>query len=99
MNALSSRLDAFEKVVVETITARFEETNGFVFEVLTALSAAPRCVHPFLSSQHRREEEKADKKISAASGSAEQKKRISTKPKKISTKEKASMGLRIVYKK
>ena len=50
MSALSSRLDAFEKVFVDTITTRFEETNGFIFEVLTALSAAPRCAHPFLSS-------------------------------------------------
>ena len=52
MTLLSSRLDAFEKVVVESITARFEETNGFVFEVLTALSAAPRCVHPLLSYKY-----------------------------------------------
>ncbi|CAL6334795.1 unnamed protein product [Bathycoccus prasinos] len=41
MSALSSRLDAFEKVFVDTMIARFEETNGFIFEVLTALSAAP----------------------------------------------------------
>ena len=93
MDALSTRLETTEKLLMDTITARFEETNGFIFEVLTALSAAPRCVHPFLSAQHRREEEKADKKISAASDSAEQKEQISTKPKKMSSKEKASMGL------
>jgi len=41
-----------------------------------------------------REGERATEKISAASDSAEQKKQISTKPKKMSSKEKASMGLR-----
>jgi hypothetical protein len=81
MSALSLRLNAFEKVFVDTITTRFEETNGFIFEALTALSAAPRCVHPFLSSQHQRRVEKnegeeiregkrASEKISAASDSA-----------------------------
>ena len=80
VSSLSLRLNAFEQFFEDTITARFEETNGFIFEVLTALSCAPRCVHPLSSAQHRREEEKADKKISAASDSAEQKKQISTKP-------------------
>ena len=41
MDALSTRLETTEKLLMDTITARFEETNGFVFEVLTALSAAP----------------------------------------------------------
>ncbi|CAL6366431.1 unnamed protein product [Bathycoccus prasinos] len=91
VSSLSCRLNAFEQFFEDTITARFEETNGFIFEVLTALSSAPRCVHPFLSAQPQREEEKADKKN--ASDSAEQKKQISTKPKKMSSKEKASMGL------
>ena len=91
VSSLSRRLNAFEQFFEDTVTARFEETNGFIFEVLTALSSAPRCVHPFLSAQPQREEEKADKKN--ASDSAEQKKQISTKPKKMSSKEKASMGL------
>ena len=82
VSSLSLRLDAFEKVSVDTITARFGETNGIIFEVLTALSAAPRCVHPFLSTQPQRgveknkreeirESERASGKISAASDSAE----------------------------
>ena len=81
VSSLSLRLNAFEQFFEDTITARFEETNGFIFEVLTALSAAPRCVHPFLSSQHQRRVEKnegeeiregkrASEKISAASDSA-----------------------------
>ena len=104
VSSLSRRLNAFEQFFEDTITARFEETNGFIFEVLTALSSAPRCVHPFLSAQpqrgvgkNKREEiregERASEKISAASDSAEQKKQISTTPKKMSSKEKASMGL------
>ncbi|CCO20764.1 unknown protein [Bathycoccus prasinos] len=104
VSSLSLRLNAFEKFFEDTITTRFEETNGFIFEVLTALSDAPRCVHPFLSTQpqrgvekNKREEiregERAPEEISAASDSAEQKKQISTKPKKMSSKEKASMGL------
>ncbi|CAL6334772.1 unnamed protein product [Bathycoccus prasinos] len=44
--------------------------------------------------EEKREGQRATEKISAASDSAEQKKQISTKPKKISSKEKASMGLR-----
>ena len=39
MHTLSSRLDTMEKVLVETINSRFEETNGFVFEVLTAMAS------------------------------------------------------------
>jgi hypothetical protein len=39
MHTLSSRLDTMEKVIVDTMSARFEETYGFVFEVLTAVAS------------------------------------------------------------
>jgi len=42
MDALSTRLETMEKFLMDTITARFEETNAFVFEVLTAVASTSR---------------------------------------------------------
>lgn len=38
MLAFSMRLDTLEKVLMETIMARFEEINAFVFEVVASKS-------------------------------------------------------------
>ena len=42
VDALSTRLETMEKFLMDTITARFEETNAFVFEVLTAVASTSR---------------------------------------------------------
>ena len=91
MHTLSSRLDTMEKVLVETINSRFEETNGFVFEVLTAM-ASTSSLSRRADEQFEQTSRRADEQIEQTAAKQKQK---SLKPikRKMSTKEKASMGL------
>jgi hypothetical protein len=80
MHTLSSRLNAFEQFFEDTINSRFEETNGFIFEVLTLMAST--------SSLSRRADEQK-KQIEQI----EQKKQIEQIEQKEKNKEKNSLGV------
>ena len=98
VDALSTRLETMEKFLMDTITARFEETNAFVFEVLTAVASTSRRADEQMKQTEQTEQIEQTKQIEQTEqtehvAAKQMQKSLQPIKKKMSSKEKASMGL------